>query len=83
VGIDLNRSKKMKETGWYSGDQKPVRVGAYQRKYFAKGGWFSWFSWWDGKRFSHSMILLSDCQNNGMKYGYSDRQDLPWRGVTK
>jgi hypothetical protein len=71
------------ETGWYRGDQKPVRVGAYQRKYFSGGGWFFWFSWWDGKRFSTSRILLSDCQNDEMKYGYSDRQNLPWRGVTK
>jgi hypothetical protein len=73
----------MKKTEWYNGDKKPVRVGAYQRKYFIDGSFFFWFSWWDGQGFSPSRFLLSNCQNDKMKYGYSDQQNIPWRGVAK
>ena len=60
----------MKLTGWYQGDQKPVRVGYYERQYF---GGATKFDYWAGK------IWIS--YPDSMFEIYS--QKLKWRGVAK
>jgi hypothetical protein len=75
----------MKETEWYRGDQKPVRVGAYKRKYRDKqrsllGDWFSWF---DGQNFGIAFFTLKACQKHKANCEISLMQNLPWRGVSK
>ena len=36
----------MKLTEWYQGDQKPVRVGYFERQV---SNYFTWIDWWNGK----------------------------------
>ena len=68
----------MKLTGWYQGDQKPVRVGVYLRDY-EDGD--HWYSYWNGKYFSVADDRL-DCVES-TKDWKSIQQNLPWRGVAK
>ena len=62
----------MKLTGWYQGDQKPVRAGWYERGnpynplVFYRHYWDSF--WWKPTKYSSKI----------MQY-----QNLPWRGVAK
>jgi len=61
----------MKRTGWYNGDQKPVRVGEYERSDYTLYGFID-RDWWDGELW----LLAED--------GYAiPEQHLPWRGLTK
>jgi hypothetical protein len=65
----------MKLTGWYSGDQKPVRKGIYERDH----GYCSSFSWFDGGNWRASFYFIEKAiENNGWVSSY---QDLPWRGI--
>lgn len=65
----------MVRTGWYKGDQTPIRVGPYERQYPAPAGSdFIYLSYWDGKCW------------NGSRYRESvpsHFQELPWRGLTE
>ena len=64
----------MKLTAWYSGDQKPVRKGFYERDFSSTGSrWHVRLSRWNGESF----IGVS---NIGVKSFY---QNLPWRGLTE
>ena len=59
---------QMKRTAWYSGDQKPVHIGCYERNYdgvIAK-------CYWDNVFFQHQFMACA-----------SPRQNLPWRGLVK
>ena len=68
----------MKLTGWYHGDQSPVRVGPFKRK--APWGRV-YFSYWNGTRFS---VFCDDAeQSYRYQFVISDYQNLPWRGVAK
>jgi hypothetical protein len=67
----------MKLTGWYRGDQKPVRVGVYKRR--CKGGRFSL---WDGRTWSLGFYDAGLCAAFGCIVPASE-QALPWRGVAK
>lgn len=71
----------MKLTGWYSGDQKPVRVGVYQQ---TNGNFRLGYQYWDGK------LWRSWCKTP--EDAYRVREGLPaapvyqndqWRGIAK
>ena len=61
----------MKLTGWYDGDQKPVRKGVYE--VYTEYG--NLFRSWNGKEWG-----LNDA-----RYGWCwcYQQDFKWRGLTK
>ena len=59
----------MKLTGWYQGDQKPVYIGEYERKYADKS---FLLAYWDG------MCWRYDPRSSICLF-----QKLPWRGVAK
>ena len=66
---------KVTKTNWYSGDQKPVRIGVYEREY-----WHGFlFCYWNGEYWERSF----ETAHEGLKREASIYQDLPWRGVTK
>lgn len=72
----------LKLTPWFSGDEKPVRVGVYQRNYAhpnKKTG--TVFNYWNGICWG----IYGTTVNEAIKYGYinSDFKKLPWRGVLK
>lgn len=77
----------MKLTEWYNGDQKPVRVGVYERSYDLYPSFitrsYSYFCWWDGRGFGMGQNSAKLCDNLKMSEGASVMQDLPWRGVQK
>jgi hypothetical protein len=67
----------MKLTPWFSGKQKPVRVGLYQRD--IRG--IVVYAWWNGHVWS-----LGDKSKRrvlSFKRHSSYHQDLDWRGVMK
>ena len=68
----------MKLTGWYQGDQKPVRKGYYEREYQPNN---NYFSYWNGKAFSVSEITAYLPKK--IRFIDSQYQNLPWRGVEK
>ena len=68
---------KPKTTGWYSGDQKPVRVGVYQREYAPADP--LWYCWWNGQAWG--MGCPTPEQAEQCKHHISLAQSKPWRGV--
>ena len=70
----------MKLTRWYSGDQKPVRVGVYKRKYSNRT---TYYCYWDGKAFSNAMYTLDMAKAFAVGFSASVYQNLPWRGVAE
>ena len=68
----------MTETGWYTGKQKPVRVGPYKRKFNLKA--FFRYSWWDGHQWGFDCYLKEDAKV--YKNWPSDCQNRPWCGLT-
>ena len=67
---------KLRLTGWYSGEQKPVRKGVYERDYTI-GNSFSYFDGLDWMFFCESVELASKERNR------SFTQNHPWRGIKK
>lgn len=67
----------MKLTKWYSGDQKPVRIGVYVRNTVI--GYL--YSHWNGKFWG----LSSDDPTEAEKAKHEESwcQDYPWCGVAK
>lgn len=67
----------MKKTGWFSGDQKPVRRGVYQRKHLNGE---VYYSLWDGMfwRLPNPDIVAA----GGSKI-VSCFQAFPWRGLAQ
>ena len=65
----------MKRTGWYRGDQKPLkeREGLFERIYPITRSIYKCH--WNGKDFG-----FGDGRMHGSPSPY---QDLPWRGITK
>ena len=81
--MDRYKGAEMKLTPWFSGDQKPVRVGVYQRKNSEYEHYIptSHFSYWDGAAWcasAHDMLLA-----RAYSRYVSLSQNLPWRGVMK
>ena len=73
----------LKLTDWYTGDQKPMKVGPYQRRYSSLRGWSGsapLYCWWDGKFFKLPMRKPDECKASD---GNSDHQDIPWRGLAE
>ena len=69
----------MTETGWYTGDQKPVRVGVYKRQPPHSPNVN--FSWWNGRWwgiFSGTSIEAELCKHKASWF-----QNLPWCGLTE
>lgn len=69
----------MTETGWYTGDQKPVRVGAYKRRFPFRNLVF--YSWWDGRDWEVLAYTLKEVKLRTPVF--SSYQNLPWRGLTE
>ena len=68
----------MKTTAWYSGDQKPVRVGVYERKY----SFGIYCCWWNGEAFQAWDSTPALCAKRAQRSRLvSGLQSLPWRGV--
>lgn len=73
----------MKLTPWFSGDQKPVRVGVYQRHYINHKGYIELrYCWWNGYGFCTSWKSPDSAERN-KDMGLSLEQQMPWRGVMK
>lgn len=70
----------MKKTGWYSGDQKPVRVGLYEVKNRDDSRRVG-YKWWDGKRWSLFRRNLQEAVAFNRKP--SGFQESIWRGLTE
>lgn len=71
----------MKLTSWFSGDQKPIRVGVYERKYHNTRSRF--YCYWNGCCWSVWALTVGQAS---YLTDYEDRsiaQNLPWRGVMK
>jgi len=68
----------MKLTGWYLGDQKPVRNGVYKRK--LPFGWGP-YSYWNGV-FWGGFTLSPSLAKHNRKWP-SCIQNAQWRGVKK
>jgi hypothetical protein len=71
----------MKLTPWFSGDQKPVRVGVYRRNIFGKG--IASYSYWNGKFWGLYSPMPDVASSLSWKNFRSKVQNLPWRGVMK
>jgi hypothetical protein len=70
----------LKLTEWYSGDQKPVRAGIYERLYEGEG---IAKCYWDGKYFFGGAYTNEEAIVNAFIFGPSFSQSLSWRGVAK
>lgn len=69
----------MKLTGWYSGEQKPARVGVYQRK----GQYSIMYCYWNGRNWRVGFPNKKDAFFWADSPCVSMHEDLPWRGVAK
>ena len=74
----------MKLTEWYSGEQKPVRVGVYERLMKPMGD-LCMYAYWDGRRWFrtewsvHGPLTTSQSKPSCVSmYQYE-----PWRGLAK
>ena len=73
----------MKQTRWYSGGQKPVYVGVYERKFGKASSYFpntTFFSRWDGKDWLCNAVTVDGADT---QIRVSLLQYLPWRGLVK
>ncbi len=76
----------MKLTPWFSGDQKPVRVGVYERKYGeADDDEAGLYCYWDGLHWHawEATAYGAYIHVNLRNPHYSAFQYEPWRGVLK
>jgi hypothetical protein len=67
----------MRLTGWYRGDQKPVRKGVYE---ILSSGIFSH---WDGKQWGPLARSKKEAALDKCNYEISYYQDEIWRGIKK
>jgi len=70
----------MKLTCWFSGDQKPVRVGVYQQM----NGMYLGYQYWDGKLW-RGFCGSPQAAYNVRKFSPAadSHQNDKWRGVAK
>jgi hypothetical protein len=70
----------MKLTPWFSGDQKPVRVGVYERKHVWEVPVYAYWNgeWWGTGAFRKHRAVHKDYIGRP-----SMHQNLPWRGVMR
>ncbi|WP_395005814.1 hypothetical protein [Undibacterium sp.] len=69
----------MKLTGWYRGEQKPVRVGFYQRE----DHYGIIYAYWNGRHWRVGFPIYENAFFWADLPCGSMYQDLPWRGVAK
>ena len=73
----------MKRTRWYDGEQKPVYVGVYERKFGKASSYFpntTFFTRWNGENWSKNRVTVDDADTQRR---WAHLQHLPWRGLTK
>ena len=73
----------MKRTRWYDGEQKPVYVGVYERKFGKASSYFSYttfFTRWNGENWSGNAVTVAGADD---RRHLGELQHLPWRGLTK
>ena len=63
-------------TPWFSGDDRPIHTGVYQRDYY---GHYE-YSYWNGTLWNWAARRVADAYHS---FTVSAHQDLPWRGVLK
>lgn len=68
----------MKLTPWFSGDQKPVRPGVYERDYGTRN---PWFCHWDGSRWGMSGETSDKAV--AWRHWASVNQCIRWRGILR
>ena len=70
----------MKLTRWYRGDQKPLRVGVYQRKeYYGE----IIYAYWDGRYWRVGFPSNENAYFFADSCRVSMHRDWSWRGVAK
>lgn len=69
----------MKLTEWYAGNQKPARVGVYQRKY----GVGVFYCYWNGKTWGLGFKENNQTTLLVSKQWASKLYNLKWRGIAK
>lgn len=73
----------MKRTRWYDGEQKPVYVGVYERKFGKTSSYFpntTFFTRWNGENWSKNRVTVDDADTQRR---WAHLQHLPWRGLVK
>jgi len=73
----------MKRTKWYDGEQKPVYVGVYERKFGKASGYYpntTFFTRWNGENWSKNRVTVDSA--NAQRH-WAHLQHLPWRGVSQ
>ncbi len=69
-----------KLTKWFGPDEKPVRIGVYERDYQHPT-----YQYWNGKYWCRCAIGPIDAITNTYKsdlQNISDGREIPWRGFT-
>ena len=77
----------MKLTEWYSGDQKPVRVGVYEKK-SKNTKTQSFYHFWDGERwfggwYTVQRAIADQEKFKILEYCDDDEEPREWRGIAK
>jgi hypothetical protein len=67
----------MKKTPWFSGDQKPARVGVYEREY----GDYGVFSFWDGGWWCSGETTPDKALSRAMSRSWYGA--VKWRGLAR
>lgn len=74
----------MKLTGWYSGDQKPARVGVYERDYKPVLGMHDVnYAYWNGETWGMGAYDRETAKWYHRAYSQRGSAGLPWRGIAK
>lgn len=69
------------KTGWYNGDQYPVRVGVYEREREDISFKGTIYSWWDGVCWSVFEPTIEEAYNS--RHIPSCFNNLKWRGLNQ
>ena len=67
-----------KLTRWFSGSDKPVRVGVYQRDHLSWGKCYQYFN---GEKWCYPSRTVDGAWV--MRFDLSDDQTSPWRGLAE
>ncbi len=70
----------MKHTGYYTGDQKPVRRGVFKRRLKTRHIYLIQFSYWNGKRWGLSKFSVIAAYE--VRKIESQFQDREWCGLS-
>ena len=70
-------------TDWFAGDVRPVRSGAYERRYGVAWGTTIKFSFYDYPNDTWGMGALTPNDAEWVRWERAPAQRLPWRGLTQ